>query len=127
MDRIILRDLVVDCIVGILPHERTTTQRLVIDLDLELPLDGVAQHGDLRLGVDYAEVADRVRTLATEGRYELLETFARDALALVLAPPPAGSGRAAVQRARIRVRKPDVLGGNPVVGVDMARDAAAFR
>lgn len=122
MDRITLRDVAVDCIVGILQRERVTPQRLVVDLDLELSLDAVGQSGDLALGVDYADVAEQVRWLASEGQFYLLESLALAVVRMLLLPPLPTEARAPLHGVRVALRKPDVLGGNPVVGVEMHRD-----
>lgn len=102
-------ELDLTCIVGILPRERVTEQRLEVRVELALPLGGVGETGDLSAGIDYAAVDGAVRFLAIEGRFRLIESLALAILRWVLAPPGPGESRAAVDEARVRLAKPEVM------------------
>lgn len=122
MDRIDL-DLEVCAIVGILPRERIEPQPMRISLRMELPLEPCGTTGELGAGVDYAEMDSRIRYLAVHGRFRLIESLAMAILRVVLDPPRAGEGRAAVERATVTIRKPAVLrAAEP--SVTLSRDAS---
>lgn len=119
-DWIELTGMSLRCIVGLLERERRNPQQLDVELALGLDLDGAAG-GDLSQSVDYAAVADQVHFLAAHGRWRLLESLAAAICRLVLAPPAVGEGRAQVDRVRVRLRKPEVLLGLAVPGVEQTR------
>ena len=73
-DRIELRRLQIDTVIGVYEWERGVRQRLFIDLDL--PTDAAIAIEDLSKTVDYDAVSTRVRTFAAAARHELIETFA---------------------------------------------------
>jgi dihydroneopterin aldolase len=75
-DRIELRGLVVDTVIGVYDWERRVRQRLRLDLDL--PTDAAAAAEDLSRTVDYDAVARHVRAFATASERQLVETFADD-------------------------------------------------
>ena len=95
-----LKDLRIDCIVGIYPHERVDEQPLFLDVEVDQDFRAAASAEHVDHTVDYDHIASGLTDLATQGRYQLIETFAEDAAALIL-------GRwASVDAVRIEVRKP---------------------
>ena len=54
MDRIFIRGLEFDTIVGVLPEERVTPQPLRVDLELDVDTRQAARSKDLADTVDYA-------------------------------------------------------------------------
>ncbi|MEE2893333.1 MAG: dihydroneopterin aldolase [Pseudomonadota bacterium] len=73
-DRIELRRLQIDTVIGVYEWERGVRQRLYLDLDL--PTDAAVAIEDLAKTVDYDAVAKHVRAFAAAARHELIETFA---------------------------------------------------
>ncbi len=92
---------------GVLEHERQEGQRFLVDLELDLA-DATAADTD-RIGdaVDYRDVVATVVELSDARAYHLLEAFAT-AIADTLVQ------RFPLSRARVRVRKPDVVLARPV-------------
>lgn len=84
MDKIIIKELTVDAIVGILPHEREYEQPLLLDLTLEVPLKACAQSGDLSLSINYADVCQKVTEFVRQQKARLLETLAEDLCCFIL-------------------------------------------
>jgi len=79
-----LRRLRIDCIVGIQPHEREEPQPLFVDVELERDFARAADSESVVDTVDYDQVATALSRLAQERRYQLIETFAEEAAALLL-------------------------------------------
>ena len=95
-----LKDLRVDCIVGIYPHERAATQTVMLDIELDYDFAPPAASDAIADAVDYDGVASSVTELLQEARFQLIETMAERVAALLLA-------RVLVATAvRIEVRKP---------------------
>lgn len=83
-----VRDLEVRCIVGANSDERLREQTVHISFELEYVGEkydgqelkqGVLQTDELSEALDYSAIADRLRVIAREGRFVLLETLARAA------------------------------------------------
>lgn len=121
-DVIEIRDLRVECIVGVYPHERDTPQPLQIDVRLEL--EPVLEVHRLRQTVDYAAIASQIAFVLQSCRFFLLETAATTLARLLLAPPALGEDRAPIQAATVRLVKPLALGGVGVPSLEIHREAA---
>ena len=117
MDEISLRDLRIDAVIGILPHERLAPQPLRVEVRLSLDLTAAARTGDLGHSVDYARLAREVRQVLVEGRCRLLETAGLALCQLCLE-------RQVVQIAAVTITKPLALGpdqGRPSVTIRRSR------
>ena len=76
MDKIILRGLPVDCVIGTLPSERDSPQRLCFDLTLSGDFSRAGATDDLNDAVDYTAVERAVREYAAGTKFQLLERLA---------------------------------------------------
>lgn len=92
---------------GVLEHERQEGQRFLIDLELDLADATAAETDRIEDAVDYRDVVATVVELSDARAYHLLEAFAT-AIADTLVE------RFPLTRARVRVRKPDVVLARPV-------------
>jgi dihydroneopterin aldolase len=92
---------------GVLEHERQEGQRFLVDLELDLADATAAETDRIENAVDYRDVVATVVELSDARAYHLLEAFAT-AIADTLVQ------RFPLSRARVRVRKPDVVLARPV-------------
>ena len=74
--RVGIADLEVDCVIGANSDERDREQAVLISFEIEYGPGG-AGRDELDAAVDYADAAARIRRIARQGRYVLLETLAR--------------------------------------------------
>jgi dihydroneopterin aldolase len=117
-DRIFISELHVECIVGILPHEREQPQPLLIDVELSLDTSLAAYSGRIAATCDYARVADELETLLNFRRYKLLEMAAEELAAMLLGVHPN------VSDVHLRLSKPHALRGRArTAGVEVRRRA----
>jgi len=98
-DRITLRGLRVFAHHGVLEHERRHGQEFIIDAVLWLDTSPAAAADDLTRTVSYADIADRLVSLASGPPVQLIETLAERLAAACLSEP-------LVQEAEITVHKP---------------------
>ena len=91
---------------GVEEAERAEGQRFLFDVWLDVPEDA-ARSDRIEDAVDYREVGEVVRAVSDGRRFALLE-------ALATAVADALVDRFPVERARVRVRKPDVRMALPV-------------
>ncbi len=123
-DVIALEGLVVNCVVGVYPHERDTPQPLRVDLYMEVETRNAAERERLRETVDYAAVAAQVAFVLTTCRFQMLETAAHALSRLLLAPAALGERRAPVEALRLRLTKPSVFAGHAIPYLEIRRDAS---
>lgn len=109
--KIILREMQLSCLIGINAAEKHLRQRLLLDADITLaapPAD------DATPSYDYDAAAAALRALAAKQHYGLMETFAEQAAAVLLAQ----GGASAV---RVYVRKPQVFADLAAAGVEIEK------
>ena len=85
MDKIFLRDLRVETVIGAFPEERTALRELVLNIELRLDLAPAAAADDLRLSADYFELAAKLTELGKISEFTLIEAFAEAAARICLA------------------------------------------
>lgn len=95
-----LKGLHIDCIVGIHPHERSTPQRVEMDVELDYDFASAARSDAIGDAVDYAAVAESVTDVARQRQFQLIETMAEEIVVMLLAT------RSEVQVVRLEIRKP---------------------
>ena len=101
MDKIILRGLPVNCVIGTLPAERTAPQTLFFDLELYGDFSRAGVSDDLGDAVDYTAVERCVREYAAGTSFHLLERLAYACAGKLLEQFPL------LSRVTLAVRKPD--------------------
>lgn len=73
---IFVRGLKLDGRIGTYAQERMAPQPIVVDIECVLPGDTACHSDRIEDTVDYAAVADRLRAVAMERHYELVEAMA---------------------------------------------------
>jgi FolB domain-containing protein len=117
-DRVFIHELRVDCIIGVLEHERERTQPLLLDVELGLDVSEAAYAGRIAATCDYTRVADEIATLLEFRRYRLLEMAAEELCAMLIGVHPM------LEDVRLRIRKPQALAGRAHhAGVELHRQA----
>ncbi len=95
-----LKDLRIDCIVGIYEHERVKTQEIRIDVEIDYDFGRAAASDAIPDAIDYDGVAASLTTLLQTRQFQLIETMAEESAALLLRT----QDRAVA--VRLEVRKP---------------------
>ena len=99
-DQIELRGLRVMAYCGILPEEVERRQPFEIDVDVECDLRAAGDSDDLDNTIDYGGLVEAIEALAVNNRYGLLERFASDVAAAVLAPELATAATVTIRKLR---------------------------
>lgn len=76
MDKIFIRGLKVETIIGIYDWERTLVRPLIFDIELGFDTREAASSDRMRDSIDYAAVGQTVRDIALGLKPQLLETLA---------------------------------------------------
>ncbi|MBL8317389.1 MAG: dihydroneopterin aldolase [Burkholderiaceae bacterium] len=111
--RLFLRDYEVTINIGVHDFEKRAEQRVVINVDLFIPLAvSTPQHDKLTEVVDYDFIRRTIAERVARGHIHLQETLVDDVLRAMLAHP-------AVRAARVSTEKPDVYADCAAVGVEV--------
>ena len=84
MDIIFLRELKVTTLIGIYEWEKRVPQTLQLDLDIALPNSRACQTDNIGDALDYADVAQHIQTVLSEGHFSLLESLAEHIAQIIL-------------------------------------------
>ena len=111
--RLFLRDYEVNINIGVHEFEKRGEQRVLINVDLFVPLAQSTPHADkLHEVLDYDFIRSTIAERVSRGHIHLQETLVDDVLALMLAHPQ-------VRAARVSTEKPDVYPDCDAVGVEV--------
>jgi 7,8-dihydroneopterin aldolase/epimerase/oxygenase len=111
--RLFLRNYTVNINIGVHEFEKRGEQRVLINVDLYIPLALSTPHADdLAEVVDYDFIRSSVAQRISRGHIHLQETLCDDLLALMLAHPR-------VKAARVSTAKPDVYPDCESVGCEV--------
>ena len=75
-DTVSIRDLRVATVIGVYEWERETEQALVFAVDMAADVAKAASRDDLADALDYSSVAQAIKTVVIEGKFQLIETAA---------------------------------------------------
>jgi len=114
VDKVIVKQLELQTIIGLFPWEREVRQRVLVDLEMAVDVAKASQTDDLEFVVNYAEVCERVTVLADKCKFKLLETFVERIAEMVLRDFD-------VSWIKVAVNKTDVIPQVSSVGVQIER------
>ena len=111
--RLFLRNYEVNINIGVHDFEKTAEQRVLINVDLYIPLAlSTPEHDELDEVVDYDCIRRSISERVSRGHIHLQETLCDDVLATMLQHPK-------VQAARVSTAKPDVYPDCEAVGCEV--------
>lgn len=115
-DTIFLHGLKAESLIGVYDWERTRPQTLILDLDLQFDLAPAGRSDQVEDTLNYAEIADFVRTQAAAQSFQLLEALAEHLAQSLLRQFPC-------QSVRLRITKPGILPHIAATGINIERQA----
>ena len=114
MDIVYIRELEIDTIIGIYDWEREQKQTVSLDLEMATDIRPAARDDDIRLALDYKQVAKRLIAFTEESEFFLVETLAEEIARIVIE-------EFNVSWLRLRVGKPGAVTNSREVGVVIER------
>ena len=115
LDRILITDLLLRCIVGINPDERKKKQDVIINIILFADLSEACSSDDIDDTVNYKKIKNSVVDLVEESKYFLVEKLAEMIARCCLSYDR-------VAAVTVRVEKPGALRFAKNVGVEVFRE-----
>ncbi len=120
MDRILINELQVRCVLGVDDEERREAQDVLISVVLHADLRKAGQSDRLEDAIDYRSIKKQILAAAEGSRYRLIEALAERVAALCL-------GHVGVCRADVRIEKPGSLRFARSAAVEISREVAMTR
>lgn len=118
MDIVYLRDLKIECVIGIFEWERRIKQTIVLDLDMATDIRRAATSDRIDDTLDYKAVSKRVMEFVAASQFQLVETLAEKIAEIVL-------NEFRVPWVRVRVNKRGAIRNAADVGVVIERGHAS--
>ena len=115
MDRILIKDLLARCIVGLNDDERREKQDVLINLILCADLSVAGKSDAVGDTIDYRSIKKRVIAMAESSHYFLVEALAERIAEICLESPK-------IVQVQVTVEKPSALRFARSVGVEITRD-----
>lgn len=115
--RILVRDVVLKCLIGIHAHELLAPQRVRINVDMAVLEQAGPLSDDIANVVSYEDVIEGIKRMLADGHINLVETLAEKIAVLCLADERVSS-------VRVRVEKLDVYAEAASVGIEIERRRA---
>ena len=119
MDKIVIEDLLLRCIVGVNPDERNKEQDINLRITLHTDLRQAGRSDALADTVDYSALKADIRALVEGSRFFLIERLAHEVARTCLQRPK-------VERAVVRLEKPGALRFARTVAVEIERTRADY-
>ena len=116
-DRIFLRGLTAECVIGFIDWERRVKQTVVVDLELPVDCRHAAVTDNVTDTVDYKKVSKRVLAFIEASEFKLVETLAQRLAMLILEEFP-------IEWIRLSINKPGAIRNSRDVGVSIERTRA---
>lgn len=114
MDKVYIRDLRIDTVIGIYDWEREVRQTVSIDLEMVTDIRRAARSDSIEDTLNYKAVAKRLIQFVGDSDFQLVETLAERCAALVL-------DEFDVPWLRLRLSKPGAVRGSRDVGIIIER------
>jgi FolB domain-containing protein len=114
MDKIIITDLLVRCIIGVTPEERREKQDVLITVALSVDLSLAGKSDRVEDAVNYRPLKKRILAVAEASEYHLIEALAERVAAECLE-------NRHIREVQVRVEKPSALRFARTVGVEIVR------
>lgn len=114
-DRVLIRDLLLRCVIGINEHERNQKQDVLVNVDMWADMSDAIAGDDVSATVDYKVVTKKIITSVEKSTYFLLESLASSIADICLS-------HERVERVRVLVEKPGALRFARSVGIELTRE-----
>ena len=114
MDKVFLRQLQLEAVIGVYDWEREIRQPLIMDLEIATDAGRAAASDRIQDALDYHAVAKRITEFVGQSDFQLVETLAERCAELLIR-------EFAVTWLRMTVHKPDAVENAASVGVVIER------
>ena len=114
MDIVFINQLRLNTIIGIHDWEREHEQAIILDIEIGCSIKSATDSDNIKDCIDYFSVCERMKTLAKQHQYQLVESFVEEVSRIILQEFMA-------RRVRVTLNKPDAVAEANGVGVMIER------
>lgn len=114
MDIVFIRELQIECVIGIYDWERKIRQRISLDIDMATDIKKAAGSDNIDDTLSYKTVAKRLIAFVEDSEFELVEALAEKICAII-------REEFNVPWVRLTLHKPGAVRGSRSVGVMIER------
>ena len=114
MDKVYIKNLKVEAIIGIFEWEREVKQIISVDIEMDFDNKKAARSDDIEDALDYKKVGKRVSAFIQGSKAKLVESRAEKVAKIILQEFP-------VSRLILTLSKPGALRGSESVGISITR------
>ncbi len=114
LDKIFIKDLIIEMSVGIYEHEKASKQRVIINIILDVESNAGKSLASIDDVVSYENIVNQIKDATTEKHYDLLEELAEK-----IAETCKNEDK--VHKATISLEKPDIIYNTRSVGIEIIR------
>ena len=119
MDKIFLRELSCEAVIGIFDWERQVKQSIMIDLEMSADIRRAARTDHIDDTLNYKGVAKRILAFVDASEFQLVETLSENIARLVIT-------EFGVEWVKVTVHKPSAIRHSKDVGIIIERTRADF-
>lgn len=76
MDKVFVRNLPIEAVIGVYEWERDIRQTLIFDIEMSTDVANAARQDSIHDALDYQAVSDRLREYVSQTEFQLIETLA---------------------------------------------------
>ena len=98
-----IKNLEIECIIGLFPHERIHKQLLHVDIEMVVDYQSAAMAWDINKSIDYAEVSARFTEWVQQSEFLLIENIALEGCQKLL------KKYSLLEECTIKVKKPAAI------------------
>ncbi len=115
MDRVFIKQLEIETIIGIYDSERVNRQPVVFDIEMAWDNTKPAASENIDDALNYKTLSDELKETVSASKYLLIETLAEKVADIVL-------DKYGVEWLQLTLHKPNALDGDTDVGVKIVRE-----
>ena len=116
LDRILIKDLAIDGIIGINPDERVTKQQILVNAVMWVDTRSASESDDIQDAVNYRTITNRMISHIENGEPMLVARLVQELADICLSDPR-------VRRVEMTVEKPGALRHARSVGISITRSS----
>jgi len=114
MDKVFIKGLEVEGIIGIFQWEREVRQIISVDIEMDFDNKKAAKSDSIEDALNYKLVGKRITSFIKNSKFQLVETLAENISKIILKEFP-------VTTVKVTLSKPGALRGSDSVGISITR------
>ena len=104
-DKIILKDIKLECNLGVTQEEKQDTQPISIDLEISVDISKASQTDNIEDTINYSEIQKQIKQVVENNEFNLIEKLANDVAIQLLKENTIKKVKINVKKLKMRFRK----------------------